>query len=83
MIYNLGNGQGLTVRHVGPPARHRAAHSCGGLAAALAIPRFLIPGSAKIETELGWKPNFSQLDDILRSARKWRRRRSTLSAIIS
>jgi UDP-glucose 4-epimerase len=35
----------------------------------------LIASSAKIETELGWKPKFAHLDDILGSAWEWHQQR--------
>jgi UDP-glucose 4-epimerase len=38
-------------------------------------PAVLIASSAKIETELGWKPKYNQLDDIVRSAWQWHQQR--------
>ena len=38
-------------------------------------PAVLIAGSAKIESELGWKPKYTHLDDIVRSAWEWHQHR--------
>ena len=38
-------------------------------------PAVLIASSSKIETELGWKPKYTQLDDIVRSAWEWHQQR--------
>jgi UDP-glucose 4-epimerase len=38
-------------------------------------PAVLIAGSAKIEADLGWKPKYTQLDDIVRSAWEWQQQR--------
>jgi UDP-glucose 4-epimerase len=77
MIYNLGNGQGFTVRQVVESARRVTGHPIPveELPRRLGDPAVLIASSAKIETELGWKPKFSQLDDIVRSAWEWHQQR--------
>ena len=77
MIYNLGNGHGFTVRQVVESARRVT----GRPIPVEEVPRrpgdpaVLIAGSAKIEHELGWKPKYTQLDDIMRSAWEWHQRR--------
>jgi UDP-glucose 4-epimerase len=38
-------------------------------------PAVLIASSEKIGTELGWKPTYNQLDDIVRSAWQWHQHR--------
>jgi UDP-glucose 4-epimerase len=77
MIYNLGNGQGFTVRQVVESARRVTGHPIPAeeLPRRPGDPAVLIASSAKIETELGWKPKFPQLDDILRSAWEWHQQR--------
>jgi UDP-glucose 4-epimerase len=77
MIYNLGNGNGFTVRQVvesvlrvtGRPIPVEEMPRRPG------DPAILIAGSSKIEVELGWKPKYTQLDDIVRSAWEWHQQR--------
>jgi UDP-glucose 4-epimerase len=77
MIYNLGNGQGFTVRQVVESARRVTGHAIPAeeLPRRAGDPAVLIASSAKIESELGWKPKFNQLDDIVRSAWEWHQHR--------
>jgi UDP-glucose 4-epimerase len=77
MIYNLGNGQGFTVRQVVESVRRVTGHPIPveELPRRLGDPAILIASSAKIETELGWKPKYNQLDDIVRSAWLWHQQR--------
>jgi UDP-glucose 4-epimerase len=77
MIYNLGNGQGFTVRQVVESARRVTGHPIPveELPRRAGDPAVLIATSAKIETELGWKPKYTQLDDIVRSAWEWHQQR--------
>ena len=77
MIYNLGNGQGFTVRQVVESARRVTGHPIPveELPRRPGDPAVLIASAAKIESELGWKPRFPQLDDIMRSAWQWHQQR--------
>jgi UDP-glucose 4-epimerase len=77
MIYNLGNGRGFTVRQVVESARRVTGHPIPTeeLPRRPGDPAVLIASSEKIETELGWKPKFAHLDDILRSAWEWHQQR--------
>jgi UDP-glucose 4-epimerase len=77
MIYNLGNGQGFTVRQVVESARRVTGHPIPveELPRRAGDPAVLIATSAKIETELGWKPKYTQLDDIVRTAWEWHQQR--------
>jgi UDP-glucose 4-epimerase len=77
MIYNLGNGQGFTVRQVVESARRVTGHPIPveELPRRAGDPAVLIASSAKIETELGWKPKYTHLDDIVRSAWEWHQQR--------
>ena len=77
MIYNLGNGQGFTVRQVVDSARRVTGHPIPveELPRRAGDPAVLIASSAKIETELGWKPKYTQLDDIVRTAWEWHQQR--------
>ncbi len=77
MIYNLGNGHGFTVREVVESARRVTGHAIPTeeLPRRPGDPAVLIASSAKIGTELGWKPKYNQLDDIVRSAWQWHQQR--------
>jgi UDP-glucose 4-epimerase len=77
MVYNLGNGKGFTVREVIESARRVTGRPIPveELPRRPGDPAVLIASSAKIETELGWKPKFTELDDILHSAWEWHQQR--------
>jgi len=72
-VYNLGNGQGFTVQEVVAAARAVT----GQLIPAQIAPRrpgdpaTLVAGSDKIRRELGWKPRYPDLRDIIDSAWRW------------
>jgi UDP-glucose 4-epimerase len=77
MIYNLGNGHGFTVREVVESARRVTGHAIPveELPRRPGDPAVLIASSEKIGTELGWKPKYDHLDDIVRSAWQWHQQR--------
>jgi UDP-glucose 4-epimerase len=77
MIYNLGNGKGFTVREVVESVRRVTGHPIPveELPRRPGDPAVLIASSAKIESELGWSPKYTQLDDIVRSAWQWHQQR--------
>jgi UDP-glucose 4-epimerase len=77
MIYNLGNGVGFSVREVVESARRVTGHliPVDEMPRRPGDPAVLIAGSAKIEKDLGWKPKYTQLDDIVRSAWEWHQQR--------
>jgi UDP-glucose 4-epimerase len=75
LIYNIGNGQGFTVRQVIDSVRRVTGRE-------IAVeehgrrpgdPAVLVASSAKIIRELGWAPKFLELDQIIDSAWKWHR----------
>jgi UDP-glucose 4-epimerase len=72
-IYNLGNGQGFSVKQVIETARKITGHpiptKMGSRRAG--DPAVLIAGSQKIRRELNWQPRFANLDQIVESAWKW------------
>jgi UDP-glucose 4-epimerase len=77
LIYNLGNGKGFSVREVVDSARRVT-----GLPIAVVEeprrpgdPAVLIASSEKITLELGWRPEFTHLDDIMSSAWAWHQQR--------
>ena len=73
MVYNLGNGLGFSVREVVESARRVTGRPIAveELPRRPGDPAVLIASSARIETDLGWKPGYTHLDDILRSAWEW------------
>ncbi|MDP8254562.1 MAG: UDP-glucose 4-epimerase GalE [Candidatus Alcyoniella australis] len=71
--YNLGNGAGFTVREVIDAARrvtgrpiqvHEGPRRAGD-------PPVLVGGTEKINRELGWSPEHTELDQIIESAWRW------------
>ena len=77
LIFNLGNGQGFSVREVIESARRVTGHP---IPAELhprrpGDPAVLVASSDKAIRELGWKPRYTQLDEIVRSAWVWHQKR--------
>jgi UDP-glucose 4-epimerase len=73
--YNLGNGQGYTVREVIDTAREVTGHPIPAVDGPRrrGDPPALVAGSDKIRRELGWEPRFPDLRDIVQSAWGWHR----------
>jgi UDP-glucose 4-epimerase len=77
LIYNIGNGQGFTVREVidsvqrvtGKPIAVEEQERRPG------DPAVLVASSEKIKADLGWQPQFPELDQIIESAWKWHQQR--------
>jgi UDP-glucose 4-epimerase len=77
LIYNIGNGQGFSVKQVidsvrrvtGKPIPVELCDRRPG------DPAVLVAGSEKIKTELGWSPKFGELDAIVQSAWQWHQKR--------
>ena len=71
--YNLGNGQGYTVREVIETARQVTGHPIPAVDAPRrpGDPPELVAGSDKIRRDLGWQPRFPDLSDIVQSAWNW------------
>jgi UDP-glucose 4-epimerase len=71
--YNLGNGQGYTVREVIETARQITGHPIPSVDAPRrpGDPPELVAGSEKIRQELGWQPRYPDLHDIVQSAWDW------------
>jgi UDP-glucose 4-epimerase len=77
LIYNIGNGQGFTVLEVIESVRRVtgrpiAVEECPRRPG---DPAVLVASSEKIKAELGWKPRFAELDQIIASAWEWHQRR--------
>lgn len=77
MIYNLGNGQGFSVRQIIEAARRVTGHpipveECPPRAG---DPAILVASSEKIARELGWHPRRSGVDEIIADAWRWHQMR--------
>ncbi len=71
--YNLGNGQGFSVKEVIEMARNITGHPIPAQVVARrpGDPDVLIASSDKIRRELGWEPQYPNLRDIIQSAWNW------------
>jgi UDP-glucose 4-epimerase len=77
LIYNIGNGQGFSVREVVESARRVTGHPIPVVEEPRrpGDPAVLVASSKRIIEELGWKPRYSSLDDIVHSAWIWHQQR--------
>lgn len=72
-VYNLGNGQGFTVKEVIETAREVTGHPIPAEDASRRAgdPDVLIASSDRIRSELKWEPKYPDLRDIIESAWLW------------
>lgn len=72
-IFNLGNGVGFSVKEVIETTRKVTGHPIPAKIQERRAgdPARLIASSDKARTILGWKPEFTDLEDIISSAWKW------------
>ena len=72
-VYNLGNGQGYTVRQVIETARRVTGREIHAVDAPRrpGDPAVLVASSDRIRDELGWTPRFPDLEDIIATAWEW------------
>jgi len=77
LLYNLGNGRGFSVREVLEAVRRVTGHPIPAIEEPRRAgdPAVLVADSAKIATELHWKPEAAKLDDIIASAWSWHQKR--------
>jgi UDP-glucose 4-epimerase len=77
VIYNIGNGQGFTVLEVIDSVRRvtRRPIAVEECERRPGDPAVLVASAEKIKLELGWKPQFTELDAIIASAWEWHQRR--------
>lgn len=77
LIYNIGNGQGFTIRQVIESARRVTGHPIPveEVDRRPGDPAVLIASAERIERELNWKRQFDNLDDIVTTAWKWHQQR--------
>ncbi len=75
LIYNLGNGNGYSVRQVIDIARQVTGHPIPAVETPRrpGDPARLVASSEKIRRELGWQPRYPDLRDIIASAWEWHR----------
>lgn len=71
--YNLGNGQGYSVKEVIEAARKVTGHEIPAEVAERRAgdPPELIASSAAIKKDLGWDPQYPGIEEIVESAWKW------------
>lgn len=77
LIFNLGNGEGFSVRQVIEAARRVTNHPIPAEVhpRRSGDPAVLVASSDKAIQELGWKPKYTKLDDIIRTAWIWHQKR--------
>jgi UDP-glucose 4-epimerase len=76
LIYNLGNGRGHSVREVIEVARRVTQKPITVVEAIRrpGDPAVLVASSEKIKRELGWEPQYPELEAIIGSAWDWKQR---------
>jgi len=74
-VYNLGNGEGYSVLEVIETVRKvtGAVISIKVQPRRLGDPAILVASSSRAKSELGWKPEFPKLENIIESAWRWMR----------
>ncbi len=77
LIFNLGNGKGFSVLEVIESARRVTGHPIPAevYPRRPGDPAVLVASSEKAIRELGWKPRYTQLDEIVRTAWVWHQKR--------
>jgi len=72
-IFNLGNSKGYSVREVIDLSRKITGHSIPvkETARRAGDPAVLVADSEKIRRELGWRPQYEDLENIIESAWRW------------
>jgi len=72
-VYNLGNGEGFSVKEVVEKAREVTGHliPIEITPRRAGDPAVLIASSTKAQKELGWRPQFNSLEQIIESAWNW------------
>lgn len=74
-IFNLGNGSGFSVQEVVETARKVTGHEIPAQVGPRRAgdPPALVASSEQIISKLGWKPEYSGLEEIIETAWKWHR----------
>jgi UDP-glucose 4-epimerase len=76
MVYNIGTGHGCTVRQVIEAARRVTGHPIPVEECDIrpGDPAVLVASSDAIQRDLGWRPKYPELDQIIASAWDWHRK---------
>ncbi|KZM58683.1 UDP-glucose 4-epimerase GalE [Geobacillus stearothermophilus] len=76
-VYNLGNGNGFSVKEVIEAARQVTGHPIPARVVARrpGDPARLVASSEKAKRELGWEPKYLSITDIVASAWEWHKAR--------
>ncbi len=76
LIFNIGSGHGFSVREVIETARRITGHAIPAIESPRrpGDPAVLVASSEKIRSELKWKPQHAELEDIIGSAWEWHRK---------
>ncbi len=79
-VYNLGNGQGYSVREIISTAEEVTGRPIHVIEAPRRAgdPPALVGNAQKARQELGWKPKFESLNAILHTAWQWEEKRKTV-----
>lgn len=74
-VYNLGNGEGFSVSQVLKNVREITGHPIPVriVPRRAGDPAVLIASSEKAQQELGWKPQYNSLEQIIQTAWNWQR----------
>lgn len=74
-VYNLGNGEGFSVKEVVKAARRVTKHPIPAIVCERRAgdPSKLVASSNRAKEELGWKPKFTDIEAIIESAWEWHR----------
>jgi UDP-glucose 4-epimerase len=79
-VYNLGNNRGYSVREVIELARKVTGKPIPAIEADKrpGDPAVLIASSDKIKEALGWKPQYEDLETIIKTAWVWHRKEANI-----
>lgn len=80
-VYNLGNNRGYSVREVVEVARKITGHPIPVIETGRRAgdPAVLVASSDKIRRELGWRPNYEDLETIVKTAWAWHQKEASLT----
>lgn len=76
-VYNLGSGNGFSVKEVIEVARQVTGHPIKAVVESRRAgdPAVLVASSEKIQAELGWQPQYMKLETIIADAWQWHKAR--------
>jgi UDP-glucose 4-epimerase len=75
LVYNVGSGRGFSVREVIEAARRVSGRSIPAIESPRrpGDPPRLVASSDRIRRDLGWRPQHTELEDMVASAWEWHR----------